>query len=177
MAAFKNKDNGTWYVQFRYTDWRGERQQKLKRGFPTKKAALAWEREFLMKKQADLNMTLESFVELYTQDVKPKLKLNTWLTKESIIKPTKGQMLRFVHLPCLKRYCWPGRRRTPGGSGFPSRNSYPCRFASLAGRSGLCRLLVCLRSAVCFPISLDRDIGKTPNPWQGCWSVCPFSSL
>ena len=37
MAAFKNKDNGTWYVQFRYTDWRGERQQKLKRGFATKK--------------------------------------------------------------------------------------------------------------------------------------------
>ena len=30
MAAFKNKDNGTWYVQFRYTDWKGERQQKLK---------------------------------------------------------------------------------------------------------------------------------------------------
>ncbi|MBP7402786.1 MAG: hypothetical protein KBA30_09230, partial [Clostridia bacterium] len=27
MAAFKNYDNGTWYVQFRYTDWRGERQQ------------------------------------------------------------------------------------------------------------------------------------------------------
>ena len=48
MAAFKNKDNGTWYVQFRYTDWRGERQQKLKRGFATKKEALAWEREFLM---------------------------------------------------------------------------------------------------------------------------------
>ena len=34
MAAFKNKDSGTWYVQFRYTDWKGERQQKLKRGFP-----------------------------------------------------------------------------------------------------------------------------------------------
>lgn len=34
MAAFKNKDNGTWYVQFRYTDWKGERQQKLKRGLP-----------------------------------------------------------------------------------------------------------------------------------------------
>jgi len=37
MAAFKNYDNGTWYVQFRYTDWKGERQQKLKRGFTTKK--------------------------------------------------------------------------------------------------------------------------------------------
>ena len=92
MAAFKNKDNGTWYVQFRYTDWRGERQQKLKRGFPTKKAALAWEREFLMKKQADLNMTLESFVELYEKDIKPKLKLNTWLTKECMQKKDKRML-------------------------------------------------------------------------------------
>ena len=83
MAAFKNKDNGTWYVQFRYTDWRGERQQKLKRGFATKKEALAWEREFLMEKQADVNMTFESFVSLYEKDIKPKLKLNTWLTKEA----------------------------------------------------------------------------------------------
>ena len=45
MAAFKNKDNGTWYVQFRYTDWKGERRQKLKRGFATKREALEWERE------------------------------------------------------------------------------------------------------------------------------------
>ena len=86
MAAFKNKNNGTWYVQFRYTDWKGNRQQKLKRGFATKKEALAWEREFLMEKQADINMTFESFVALYEKDVKPKLKLNTWVTKESIIQ-------------------------------------------------------------------------------------------
>ena len=86
MAAFKNKDNGTWYVQFRYTDWKGERQQKLKRGFATKREALEWEREFLMEKQADVNMTFESFVALYERDIKPKLKLNTWRTKESIIQ-------------------------------------------------------------------------------------------
>ena len=86
MAAFKNKDNGTWYVQFRYTDWQGKRQQKLKRGFATKREALEWEREFLRQKQADINMSFESFVQLYEKDVKPKLKLNTWLTKESIIQ-------------------------------------------------------------------------------------------
>ena len=86
MAAFKNKANGTWYVQVRYTDWKGERQQKLKRGFATKKEAQAWEREFLMQKQADVNMTFESFAQLYEKDMKPKLKLNTWLTKESIIQ-------------------------------------------------------------------------------------------
>ena len=86
MAAFKNKANGTWYVQFRYTDRKGERQQKLKRGFATKKEAQTWEREFLMQKQADVNMTFESFAQLYEKDMKPKLKLNTWLTKESIIQ-------------------------------------------------------------------------------------------
>ena len=31
-------------------------------------------------------MTFESFVALYEKDIKPKLKLNTWLTKESIIQ-------------------------------------------------------------------------------------------
>ena len=86
MAAFKDKKNGSWYVQFRYTDWRGERQQKLKRGFATKKEAQAWEREFLMQKQADVNMSFESFVALYEKDVKPKLKLNTWLSKGHIIR-------------------------------------------------------------------------------------------
>ena len=85
-AAFKDKKNGSWYVQFRYTDWCGERQQKLKRGFATKKEAQAWEREFLMQKQADVNMSFESFVALYEKDVKPKLKLNTWLSKEHIIR-------------------------------------------------------------------------------------------
>lgn len=31
-------------------------------------------------------MTFESFVTLYEKDIKPKLKLNTWLTKDSIIQ-------------------------------------------------------------------------------------------
>ena len=86
MGAFKNEKNGTWYVQFRYTDWKDERQQKFKRGFATKREAQEWEREFLMQKQADVTMSFESFAELYEKDVKPRLKENTWLTKESIIQ-------------------------------------------------------------------------------------------
>ena len=86
MAIYKNQDTGTWYVICWFTDWKGERKQKCKRGFPTKRAAADWEREFLMQKQANIDMTLESFVKLYEQDVKPKLKLNTWLTKENIIQ-------------------------------------------------------------------------------------------
>lgn len=71
MAAFKDKKNGTWYVQFRYTNWQGERQQKLKRGFETRRDALDWEREFLMQKKSDPNMTFEGFFKMYEEDVKP----------------------------------------------------------------------------------------------------------
>ncbi len=86
MSIYKNTSNGTWYVMCWYTDWMGERKQKCKRGFGTKRDAQAWERDFLQQKQADINMNFESFVQLYEKDVKPKLKLNTWLTKESIIQ-------------------------------------------------------------------------------------------
>ena len=86
MAAFRNEENGTWYTMFRYTDWQGARKQKCKRGFATRKEALAWERDFLQQKQADVEMPFDSFVELYTKDIKPRLKENTWLTKESIIQ-------------------------------------------------------------------------------------------
>ena len=61
MGAFKDKKSGSWYVQFRYTDWQGKRQQKLKRGFATKHEALEWEREFLLQKQTDVTMSFGSF--------------------------------------------------------------------------------------------------------------------
>ncbi len=86
MPVYKNNDNGTWYCMCWFTDWQGKRKQKCKRGFATKRQAQEWEREFLMQKQADLGMTFESFVSLYEKDIKPKLKLNTWVSKETVIK-------------------------------------------------------------------------------------------
>jgi hypothetical protein len=60
-----------WYAYFRYTDWTGERKQKMKRGFPTKRESLEWEREYLQKAAADLAMTFDSFVELYKGYAQP----------------------------------------------------------------------------------------------------------
>ncbi len=86
MPVFKDEKRGTWYVMAWYRDWTGERKQKCKRGFPTKREAQDWERSFQMQTAADMDMTFEAFVELYTKDVKPRLKENTWLTKENIIQ-------------------------------------------------------------------------------------------
>ena len=65
MPAYKDTQKGTWYAAFYYQDWKGIKKKKLKRGFPTKKEALAWERTFLLQQAADLTMTFEAFVEIY----------------------------------------------------------------------------------------------------------------
>ena len=91
MAAYKDEQRGTWYVSFHYYDWTGKNCRKVKRGFKTKREATEWERHFRMKEAADLDMTFEEFVQAYTRDMKPKLKHNTWLTKEHILR-TKLRM-------------------------------------------------------------------------------------
>ena len=86
MPAYKDDKAGTWYTYFRYSDWTGERKQKMKRGFSTKREALEWERTFLQKTAADLSMTFESFIEVYINDMRSRIREHTWQTKENIIQ-------------------------------------------------------------------------------------------
>ena len=86
MPAYKDPVKDTWYASFYYEDWKGIKKKKMKRGFPTKKAALAWEREFLVQKSADVSMEFEKFVELYISDKRDRIRENTWSTKENIIQ-------------------------------------------------------------------------------------------
>ena len=62
------KDGSKWRVIYRYTDSRGERKQTQKRGFSTKKEAQAWEREQMNKTESSLDMTFESFSEIYFEE-------------------------------------------------------------------------------------------------------------
>ena len=82
MPAYKNKDNGTWYVITQYTNWKGERKPKCKRGFDTKREAQKWEHTFRQQNSGDLDMPFSAFVEIYCQEQKPRLKESTWQTKE-----------------------------------------------------------------------------------------------
>ena len=86
MSVYKDNKTNTWRVIYRYTDWKGERKQTSKRGFSTKREAQAWEREQLNKVTADVDMTFASFIDRYTEDMKTRLKENTWSTKEHIIR-------------------------------------------------------------------------------------------
>lgn len=78
-------DRKTRRAYIRYIDWQGKNQIHTKRGFKTKRESLAYEREFLMKKTRDINIGFSMFVEQYLEDMKPRLKYNTFLTKKHII--------------------------------------------------------------------------------------------
>ena len=86
MSVHKDKKTGKWFVSCRYDNWDGARKQKVKRGFETKREALSREREFFQIKSSNLDMTFESFVKLYLEDRRSRIKKNTLLTKTHIIE-------------------------------------------------------------------------------------------
>ena len=86
MGAYRDENkNGTWYCKFSYVNWKGQKLNKKKRGFSTKKEALAWEKEFLNGQAGSVELTFREFFELYKRDKKPRIRENTWRTKEAII--------------------------------------------------------------------------------------------
>ena len=86
MAVYQEKDKGTWRVVFRYTDFTGERKQTQKRGFKTKREATAWEHEMMLRKGNKLEMTFESFYEIYSEYKRQRVKESTFETKCHIVR-------------------------------------------------------------------------------------------
>ena len=86
MAVYKDKATGMWRVVFRYVNWKGERKQTQRRGFLTKRDALKWEREQMLKNSSSLDMTFGSFFEIYEADKRQRLKENTWESKSHVIR-------------------------------------------------------------------------------------------
>lgn len=101
MSIYRDGKSNTWRVIYRYTDWTGERKQTQRRGFLTKREAQAWEHEQLSKLVFDLDMTFKSFVERYTEDMQPKLKENTWATKEHVIRTKLVPYFGKLKIHCL----------------------------------------------------------------------------
>lgn len=86
MPTYYDETTKTWFCKFYYTDYTGAKKQKKKRGFKLQREAKEWERTFLDKQTRNLNMSFESFVNLYTEDMAHRLKPKTLLTKDNIIK-------------------------------------------------------------------------------------------
>ena len=85
MAVIKDKERRTWRVYITYKDWQGKPKIHTKRGFKTKKEGLEYEREFLQRKKKDVNMEFKTFVGQYLEDIRPRIKEHTYLSKEYLI--------------------------------------------------------------------------------------------
>ena len=85
MPVYKDEQRGTWYCLFYYEDWQGIKKKKQKRGFKTKKEALEWESNFKLSANANMDMTLGSFVEIYFRDKAGELKERSIKNKKYMI--------------------------------------------------------------------------------------------
>ena len=99
MPAYLDKRTKKWYAQFRYRDWQGKNKNKFKRGFKTKREALAYEQDFKRQNEGSLEMTFAEFLYIYERDRRPRMKLNTWNSKEYIVN---DKILPYF---CEKRMC------------------------------------------------------------------------
>ena len=86
MPAYYDENKKTWYCKFYYTDWQGQKKQKLKRGFKLQRDAKEWERAFLEKLQGTPDMTFQALYELYMEDASHRLRENSVTGKKNIFK-------------------------------------------------------------------------------------------
>lgn len=98
MPSYKRQLMGgiSWFCKFYFTDWKGEKVQKKKGGFQTKREADKWERDFLEKQASAPTMTFSALVERYLEDMAGRLKPTSINTKTKIIRrhllPAFGSM-------------------------------------------------------------------------------------
>lgn len=86
MPAYKDEKQNTWYCLFYYRDWQGNKKKKQKRGFRTKKEALEWENNYKLMANANMDMTMGAFVEIYFRDKKGELKERSVKNKRYMIE-------------------------------------------------------------------------------------------
>ena len=86
MSCNAKKDpNGTWRIQYRWTDWTGTKKKSQKRGFKTKKEAEEWYAHFMLQQSSDPTMTLGDFWEIYKADMEKRLRKTTMKQKEYVM--------------------------------------------------------------------------------------------
>lgn len=81
-SIYKGK---TWRVVCYYKDWRGDNIRYEKRGFSSKHEAIEYERRFIAKHTKNINMSMDSFIDIYLKDLEPQIKKSTYANKINII--------------------------------------------------------------------------------------------
>lgn len=84
MPAYKDNVHNTWYCMFYFEDWTDQKKKKKKCGFKTEKEALEWESEFKLTANANMDMKMIDFIEIYFRDKNGEVKDRTKKNKRYI---------------------------------------------------------------------------------------------
>lgn len=158
MSCNAKKDpNGTWRIQYRWTDWTGTKKKSQKRGFKTKKEAEEWYAHFMLQQSSDPTMTLADFWEIYKADMEKSLRKTTMKQKEYVMNdkvlPYFGKtLINEITAPMIRK--WQGEMMEKGfkptylktihnqlsailnyAVNFYDLRSNPCRKAGSMGKS------------------------------------------
>ena len=158
MSCNAKKDpNGTWRIQYRWTDWTGTKKKSQKRGFKTKKEAEEWYAHFMLQQSSDPTMTLADFWEIYKADMEKRLRKTTMKQKKYVmndkILPYFGKTpINEITAPMIRK--WQGEMMEKGfkptylktihnqlsailnyAVNFYDLRSNPCRKAGSMGKS------------------------------------------
>ena len=158
MSCNAKKDpNGTWRIQYRWTDWTGTKKKSQKRGFKTKKEAEEWYAHFMLQQSSDPTMTLADFWEIYKADMEKRLRKTTMKQKEYVMNdkvlPYFGKtLINEITAPMIRK--WQGEMMEKGfkptylktihnqlsailnyAVNFYDLRSNPCRKAGSMGKS------------------------------------------
>ena len=73
-------------VQFRVKDAMGNCKKSTKRGFKRKSDAKKWLNEYELKKSENLSMKFSDYVDVYLEDLQPRLRKTTYETKRTYLR-------------------------------------------------------------------------------------------
>ena len=86
MPAYKDEKTNTWYCKFYYTDWQGQKRQKLKRGFKLQREAKEWERLFLEQFAKSPDITFEALYSKYLKFKENRVRASTLKIQRVVIE-------------------------------------------------------------------------------------------
>lgn len=128
MPTYKDEKTGSWYCKFYYTDWQGNKKQKLKRGFKLQREAKDWERQFLEQQQGSPDMSFSAMCELFLEDKKAHAKLSSYKSEKGrleawVIPYFKDKPLNVITAADIRK--WQAELKTAtGANGKPLSPSY-----------------------------------------------------
>lgn len=85
MPVYKDEKHNTWYVKLYYTDWTGQKRQKMKRGFKLQRDAKEWENDFLTQQAGESDMKFSALVELFLKDYKSRVRFTSYEQRKRTI--------------------------------------------------------------------------------------------